>query len=387
MAELGIKYVSEAANTGYGRAARGYLRALSQSGVGLTWTPMVPGRRWGMYLEPFEGRNPDHEFGSLCNLPTAYDVVMVHSIAPYFRSWRAREPGKKLIGVTVWEGERLPDGELCELQVADGLIVPCHWNAEVFRKGGVTCPIHVAPHVHIESPDEPRPLEIDGVGSGDFVFYSIGDWKDRKGMHLTLEAFCRAFSSCDPVVLVIKTGRSNERIGRQRFRWRNLLQRPCTSLHEIGRIRKRHRDPPRVVALTDELSDSEMRSLHARGDGYVSLTRAEGWGLGAYEAAFAANPVVITGYGGQLEYLPADLSSHIDFRLVEAEPLGEIDQRLRGMHWAEPDLDHAARLMRETFEHREEARARGRHLQAHVRACFASERIARGMIDFANSLR
>lgn len=347
---------------------------------------MVPGNRWKMYLEPFEGRTIQDEYGDLCNRPAQYDTVMVHLIAPYFPLWRAREPEKKLIGVTVWETDRLMPGSMNDLQHLDGLIVPCRWNERVFHEKGVACPIHVAPHVHHESEDVPQALDLPGVSEDDFVFYTIGDWKDRKGMHLTLESFCRAFNRRDPVVLVIKTGQANERRKKGGFWYWHIGRHIETSVRDIARILEFHKEPPRVVALTQKIPAAQMRDLHHRGDCYVSLTHTEGWGLGAYEAAFAGKPVIMTGYGGQLDFLPGHLSHHVDFRIVPARPEGQIDASYKGHFWAEPNLDHGAQLMREVFSHRAEARERGRALQAFVRAEFVAERIAQGMLDFADNI-
>ena len=100
--------------------------------------------------------------------------------------------------------------------------------------------------------------------------------------------------------------------------------------------------PARHPALS---ADREIEELHAGGDCFVSLCRGEGWGLGAFDAAAHGNPVVITGFGGQLDYL-AGSPYLVDFELVPVvDPMGfpsyAPDQR-----WAEPDLDHAAALLR-----------------------------------------
>lgn len=382
---LRLKYVSESGHSGYGRAGRGYLRALAGCGAEITWTPMVVGRGWGLYLQPFEGTLVDDEFAALTNRPLDYDTVLVHLIPQYWRPWRERESGRKIIGVTVLEADRLPSTFVGALQHLDGVIVPCRWNERVLREAGFAGPVHVAPHVPSEDGDA-APLDLPGVRSDDFVFYSIGDWKDRKGMHLTVESFCRAFRRSDPVVLLVKTGEIDERRRRPGFWWWHFGRRIETPTREIRAILRAHPDPPRVVALTREFSDAEIRSLHARGDAYVSLTRAEGWGLGAYEAAFAGKPVIITGHGGQLDYLPSALSTHVPYRLVPARPAGELDAGFEGLAWAEPDLDQGARLMRETFDRPAEARARGEGLAAFVRGSFDAQRIAKGVLDFAASL-
>jgi hypothetical protein len=83
-------------------------------------------------------------------------------------------------------------------------MVPTEWNRRTMLKAGMTLPIGVVPHVASCLPDaEPSANPHDALArlsSEDFVFYSIGDWSERKGMHLTLDAYLRAFSRHDPVV-------------------------------------------------------------------------------------------------------------------------------------------------------------------------------------------
>lgn len=59
-------------------------------------------------------------------------------------------------------------------------------------------------------------------------------------------------------------------------------------------------------------TDDRVAGLHARGECFVSLTHGEGWGIPAFDACACGNPVVITGWGGQLEHLDGDASSLAD---------------------------------------------------------------------------
>ncbi|MEW5804407.1 MAG: hypothetical protein AB1847_20110, partial [bacterium] len=47
----------------------------------------------------------------------------------------------------------------------------------------------------------------------------------------------------------------------------------------------------------------------------------------------------------------------------------------KDQHWAEPDLKHASLLMRQIFENREEAKAKGALLRKHIRDNFSREAI------------
>ena len=349
---------------------------------------MVVGRRWGMWLEPCEGSQlPDEEFGDIVNRPIDYDTVIVHLIPEYYARWSERERGKTLIGNTVWELEKLPQSWPDALNQMDSLIVPCRWNRETFRAAGVTRPIAVVPHVGSPSLVAKRPFSVEGIEPDDFVFYTIAAWRERNAPYLALQSYLSAFTEADKTVFVIKTSRVNERLRHRRFWWHYVTRHIYAPLAEIKRIRKLSGSSARVVATADSMPDSEIQALHERGDCYVSLTHSEGWGLGAYDAAFAGNPVIITGYGGQLDYLPASLAYHVDYRMVpsrSAHPTWA-GNGTSAPAWAEPDLAMGARLMREVFSHPEQARKRGARLQQFVREHFDADKIIESMLTFVRS--
>ena len=368
----GIKYVSvcEGAELdGYARAASGYLRELRRTGIPLTWTPMRPGGAWGLWLEPDESAElPGHEFDELVNRRIDYDVVVVHLPPEYFPGWRRREPGRRLLGYMAWEFQAtLPDwpGTFDGL---DALMVPCRWNRSTLEAAGVGCPVSVVPHVP-ERPSfaEEEPLAVDGVRPGDFVFYTVSPWSERKAPHLSLEAFLAAFRQDDPAVFVIKTSNLNERRRRPGRLWHGALRHVETTRREIAAIRRRSGSSARVVVLTARLTDPQMCALHRLGDCFVSLTRSEGWGLGAFEAALAGNVVVITGHGGHLDYLPGSLAHHVAFRLVDAG--GDAP----GARWAEPDVQQGAAVLRALAASPDDARRRGAALREHVQERFCAE--------------
>jgi glycosyltransferase involved in cell wall biosynthesis len=378
----GVHYISigHKSPTGYGNAASGYMRALKEAGVSVRWTPMREGRSWGNYFEPdpASGIVPEGH---------AYDTVLVHLVPEFFDRWRTEEPGKKMIGVTVWESERLPDHWPAILNRMDGLIVPCKWNRDAFVRSGVVRPIHVAPHLYFSANRSSEPQQLP-VRSGDYVFYTIGTWSDRKSTAKVVESFCGAFTSRDSVVLIVKTHPVNEMGRRYGHWWWHVTRRYDTARRAMGQILKRFPDPPRVIMLDAPMSEGEMRDLHQQGDCFVSLARAEGWGLGAYEAAFHGKPVIMTRNGGQVEFLPSDLSYEVPYKLVVARPVGAIDKEAFAgvQHWAEPSLDAAVEQLRHVFNHQEEAAGKGARLKTHVESTFRAPDIAQGMIDFIGSI-
>lgn len=376
----GIRFVSDGLLSGYGEAGRGYLRTLRRAGISVTWTPMLPGDAWGLYLAPAaSARVGDAELDELCNRPIAYDRVVVHLPPAYFERWRREEPEVPILGIAAWEADRLPSAWPAAIRNVDRIAVPSRWNREVFLRSGVDRPVHVVPHA---LPDVEPPSAGSKQPGAPFVFYTIGPWTERKAIFKTLEAYWRAFTRDDPVRLVIRTTWTDQRRARYGRRWQ-WIGRWCESvLVPIARLRRRFPSPAPIRLRFRALSAARLRALHRDGDCYVTLSRGEGWGLACYEAAAAGKAVVATAFGGHLDFLPAELADLVRARLVEVSPVGVREREFfgPGQRWADADVDHAAECLRRVFENPGEARRRGRELARHVRETFTAERVVERLL-------
>ena len=376
----GLRYISWGDTTGYAVAAKAYLRLLAEAGVPVTWTPMVSGRR---RYRAWAGTTwPEPDLQPLCNRPLTHDTMLIHTVPEYYPQWiaAARVSGRRVLGYTVWELERLPDHWPAILNQLDGVLVPCRWNVDTFRASGVTVPIHVVPHVSQfealpkASPAAHAPLAARLGGSrGDraFIFSTIATWSARKAPELVVEAFLNAFTADDPVTLVVKTSRNDVTRARRRW-WAGFRMRYPSPRKAVRVLAGRFPRAPRIVCIADEaLSDDEMLALHERGDCFVSLARTEGWGLGAFEAARLGTPVVMTGYGGQLDFLDPALSQLLDYEMVPVnEPMWRRNYRPAD-RWAEPSLRQAIAHMHAIARDPAPARQRARVLAERNAARFS----------------
>lgn len=100
-------------------------------------------------------------------------------------------------------------------------------------------------------------------------------------------------------------------------------------------------------------------------DCYVSLHRAEGFGLSIAEAMALGKPTIATGWSGNADYMTPQNSYPVNYLL---RPITPDDHRYQptqartyppGVLWAEPDLDHAAAQMHAVHEQRDVASAKG----------------------------
>jgi glycosyltransferase involved in cell wall biosynthesis len=360
----GVLYCGSGDLSGYGQAAIAYVRALVNAGVPVQWVPLdwLPERMAvGSWTLP-DGRPRGllercGTHGHLADLPVlvertrapvAHDVVIVH--APPEAWPRIFENGKRNIGVTVWETDRAPAHWLPLLRQADRVIVPCEFNRAAFVRSGLDRPIHVVPHIRRHTWREHTPADIAraraqlGIPHGHRVFYTINDWGPRKNMPALIRAFARAFAAQAPVSLLIKTaaiGHDGPPFYANVPTRELVLQAMRDATAEIGR------PLPQIVLVDAELDGDGIDLIHAISDVYVSLTHAEGWGLGAFEAATLGKPVLMTAWGGQCEFLGADWPGAIPCAL-EPVPLWPPHQPsyFPSQCWAAPDADAAVALMR-----------------------------------------
>jgi len=298
-------------------------------------------------------------------------VVVAHLVPEFLPLIRERSPDTFLVGHTVWETDRIPDHWIPCLDSADMLVVPSHFSAQSITSSPVSVPVEVVPHV--TPPQCSRDSDVWSTIPEDvFVFYTIADWTERKAIHKTIAAYLRGFNSSDPVVLIVKTSYRDFRTPGPSGR--SAVERG-TAAWSLAKLLSGHRDPPNVCLEVRQLSDGEICALHRRGDCFVSLSRGEGWGMGAFDAAAHGNPVVTTGFGGQLDYLGAS-PYLVDFDVVAVENAEGFPSYASYQHWAEPDIDHGATLLREVNSRRQEARSLARATAEDIRERFSPAVVA-----------
>jgi glycosyltransferase involved in cell wall biosynthesis len=340
-----LHYLSLDEVSGYAVSARRFMRALEDAGAEVRWVPFVPGPAWGLGYEP--AARPGVGVAGC-------DAVVAHLVPEYWPLVRELYPHAPLVGHTVWETDRLPRHWPALLDVADLVVVPTAWNLEVMRSEGVRAPIRVVPHIAI------RPRRVGSptwraIPDGAFVVYTIAPWTARKALGETVRAYQRAFAGRGDTLLVVKTSPED-------FTARHADGQgpagPGSSAFALARVLGEFQAPAPVRLVTRELADNEIDALHARGDCYLSLCRSEGWGNPPFDAAAFGNPVVITGFGGQLDYLDTETAFLVDYELVPVEDPSGGGSYTPDQRWAEPSSEHAAALLRQVEGERVEAAAR-----------------------------
>lgn len=394
----GIKLVSWSGTSGYALAALDYLRGLVAQQVPVEWVPLCNGPNGYLPWRPDFGfdaldffpalaEDPAHadlpQLVELCCKPCDHDIVLVHLPPEY---WPVHfEPGKRNIGMTTWETDRLPPHWPSLLNLAERVIVVSSMNRVVCERSGVRVPVRIVPHMLREVPlqvsDEQRARIRAGLGIGlhTTVFYSINTWEPRKAVYDLLSAFADAFTAGEDVLLLLKPSSLGMGMppsyavapaGELLMQWQQRASR--------GR---RSPLPPVRVVGDQNLTGEQIEDLHRAGDVFVSLTHGEGWGMGGCESLARGRPVIMTGWGGQLDYLGNEWPWLVKYRLVPVTPWPQQSSFLAPQQWAQADLTHAAELMRGLHRDLPAAMAHAAQAAKELRRRLSMQQVAKRLLE------
>jgi glycosyltransferase involved in cell wall biosynthesis len=362
----GIKYISPTFdNSGYAKASRGYILALHNLGIPITLAPISFEK-----VRPNLGKDAATLKG-LVDKDIDYNIVIIHSTPEFWAD--KSEPDKTNIGYTVWETSRLhPEWSGYINNSVDKVLVACRWNKEVFSTSGVKKPIGVVPHgIDMDDFKGIEPYPIQGVDDSTYVFYDIFQWTERKHPMALIKGYWHEFKEEDNVALVMKTYRGDYSEGEK-----NAIR---TSIKKLKAVTPMDYYPP-IYLISNLLSEDEILGLHARGDCYASFNRGEGFGLSPFAAGACGNPVIVTGYGGAREYAKAHNSYLVDYSLTPVFGMPWSPWYRGDQLWAEPDVMHGARLMREAYKNQAEAKKRGVALKKYISENLTWEHVGKRMI-------
>ncbi|HEX9726164.1 MAG TPA: methyltransferase domain-containing protein [Vicinamibacteria bacterium] len=322
------------AELGVGEAARQLVAALEQ--VGVPYATVTLEDTASRQEHPFENGDAD----------TPYDINIICVNADMLPSC-AKKLGREFfdrrytIGLWHWEVSTFPKEWHGSFAHLDEI-----WVASAYTAAALS-PVSPKP-VHVIPPPVTPPLSSNsmraelGLPEG-FLFLFIYDFMSvflRKNPLALIEAFGRAFAPGEGPVLVLKSINGESRI------------------EDFEQVKVSAAEHPDVLVLDRYFSRESMIGLISSCDCYVSLHRAEGFGLTMAEAMVTGRPVIATGFSGNLMFMNEENAYLVRHEVV---PIPEgCAPYPAGGEWAEPDIEDAARLMRHVYEHPEEALEKGR---------------------------
>lgn len=350
---------------GLAESARMYARALIAAQVPVALYDLELGVPHSMADASLEGM-------FTTDLPERVVIIFINP--DYFAAavreiGEAKLRGKYVIACWFWELEHLPATWLPVLEQVDELLVASHFIGDAVRRCSNIPLLHAPiPLADMNRADVGR--EEFGMQTGLFSFlvtFDFNSWIERKNPQAVIQAFRRAFPAGDEQVqLLIKT--SNGHLHGE------LLKSLVSQVS----------DDPRILIRNDVISHEQLTALQVSCDAYVSLHRAEGFGMGLAECMQLGKPVIATGWSGNMEFMHAGCAALVDYELVPIKagqyPFGE------GQRWAEPDVSHAARWMARLAGDRAEAAKLGELGRLHVEAVLCPTRVVDMLLARMNEL-
>ena len=174
-----------------------------------------------------------------------------------------------------------------------------------------------------------------------FFSFDFNSRPQRKNPAAIVRAFELAFGGQnDDVGLIFKISGADERFPQ-----------------EAGELEAAARRDPRITILRGTWKKSEVLTLLASIDCYVSLHRSEGFGVGLAEAMALGKPVIATDFSGNIDFLTAETGYPVPYQM-RAVGRGEYPHH-EGNSWAEPDVKVAAEMMRIVASKSDDVRKKG----------------------------
>jgi len=348
---------------GVGEAARQVITALDTHGVPVlpVHGDTIPLSRQGHAYTQFGHADADYPVNLICMNADALPEFAGQAGDWFFA-------GRYSIGLWFWEVNRFRREWMPAFSILNEVWLP---TAHVAEAVSAVSPIPTRTmRIPVEMPPlVPRSRADLGLPPG-FLFLFSFDYRsvfERKNPLALLDAFKHAFAPGEGASLVFK------------------CINPEADVDSHQRLLAAAAQHPDIHVIDRYFTPQDKNTLTALCDCYVSLHRSEGFGLTMAEAMYCGKPVIATGYSGNLDFMTSENSLLVDHRLV---PIGlGADPYPPEGEWAEPDVVHAATLMRRVFENREFGARLGARAAQDIRATHSPAAAGALMVQRLEQLR
>lgn len=339
---------------GYSGSAENMLIALSRKGIDVRTATFSKDNKKNITKEGLNIKNKPFELGNIgiaYGFPNSFSSLMLNKVK---------------VGFTMFETTRLPNGQpnvwcgstgnwLDAIKNLDMLLTPSTFCRDIMIKEGAKVPIEIVPlgvdtekYKYIERPKRKK-----------FTFLMLGTLTIRKNPGYVISAFLDLFKNNEDVELVLKT--QDGTIGHVQMPYKNLK------------------------IIDERTLPEKMMKYYEDADCFVFPSRGEGFGLPPLEAMATGLPTIFSANTGMLDFAD-DKYCYPIRKMTEQKAIhfpkdwGDVGQ------WFDPDYQELKNLMKYVYEHREEAKEKGRMSAEWVKTNWSFDKSADKLIEILNKL-
>lgn len=230
-----------------------------------------------------------------------------------------------------WNGKNvLPEGFAKSYLACDVLFSPSNFGKDIYVNSGIPADkVQVVPHgINIENYKKTSTINLK-TNKKFKIFANIAQLHLRKNIPGLLEAYGKAFTKKDDVVLVLK-----------------CKEKPRTYPFEISfsecmaNFKKKFPNHAEIRVFSEFVDD--MSDLYRSVDVVYTMSFCEGYYVPGLEGLAAGKLNIAPRYGGQLDFLNDDNSYLVDGEIVRADPKSMYWESKPNAVWFQPSTDDAA---------------------------------------------
>jgi glycosyltransferase involved in cell wall biosynthesis len=270
---------------------------------------------------------------------TDFDIRKYDHVVEMFRSPLPDGMVPCRARIAFWEGEHGLLETFPYLRSPDPLIAMSDFNFSDFRnelpsETPVFKILYPLQRVSTDMDDRETTRARYGIDEDDFVAFFNFDLGSffRKNPIGAMRAFAKAFRTEPKAKLVFKLNLAKNFPGRI-----DMLKAEASRLGISDKL----------ILVAGYIPRKDVYGLANACDVYISLHRAEGFGIGVAEAMQLGKPVIVTDYSSTTEFCSAANSIPVPYRLVPIRS-GEYFSAMQT--WADADVDAAAMALRKCHD-------------------------------------
>ena len=284
-----------------------------------------------------EENQPEKVFGKLPD--TTYDAQFSYTCMKNFSNYLS-SGNKNRFGIWCyeWAGNNvLPNGFAKNYKSCDFLCAPSNFSKRVFMESKIPeQSIKVIPH-GIDSDQYKNNSVINLQTNKSFkILANIAQNHLRKNIPGLLDAYGKAFSKKDDVILILKASNKSTNVPFE------ISLKDC-----LNNFYKKYPHHAEIKLFTDFLPD--ISALYRSVDATFTLAHTEGFFFPGLESIASGKLVIAPNWGGQVDFLNETNSLLINGKEARANPKSMYWEAKPNAIWFEPSTDDAVSKLKFAF--------------------------------------